>query len=158
MSATNRKHDAPSLRLVKPERGDGPPRFLFLNPYSDMACTKCPKCDAKMKVRKFPLVIHIKPEQLFILNETCRYCEGCSLLIARQSEVEELMAAAFEEGDLTIIGNEYLVIGTLPRAAWRAGQAQSKVPADVIEVTQLFENQWEFEVTGGWTLDPSHDS
>ena len=37
---------------------------FFLNPYEDMAFTKCPKCEAKTKVRKFPLVIHIEPTQL----------------------------------------------------------------------------------------------
>lgn len=34
---------------------------FFLNPYDDFAFTKCPKCDQKTAVRKFPLVIHIEP-------------------------------------------------------------------------------------------------
>jgi hypothetical protein len=93
---------------------------FFLNPHEDMAFTKCPKCEAKTRVRKFPLVIHIEPDQMFILNKQCRYCVGCDLIIARRSEIESLMAAAFESRDPAIIGNEYLVVGTLPREVWRA--------------------------------------
>ena len=37
--------------------------YFFLNPYEDYAFTKCPKCDEKTKVRKFPLAIHIDPGQ-----------------------------------------------------------------------------------------------
>lgn len=33
--------------------------YFFLNPYEDCAFTRCPKCNNKTKIRKFPLVIHI---------------------------------------------------------------------------------------------------
>jgi len=33
---------------------------FFLNPYTDAAFTKCPKCDGKTKVKKFPLLIFIE--------------------------------------------------------------------------------------------------
>ena len=119
-----------------------------------MACTKCPKCGAKSKVRKFPLVIHIEPDILFVLNNTCRYCTRCSLLIVRQSEIEPLMVGAFEEWNPSIIGNDYLIVGTLPRSVWIAGHKNAAHPADIIEQTHLFEDLWEFEVAGGWTLTP----
>ncbi len=64
---------------------------FFLNPYTDCAFTKCPKCDSKTKVRKFPLVISIKPQQLLILNKQCKYCP-CDLIIAKKQELESLMA------------------------------------------------------------------
>ena len=139
-------------RTLRPR--NAAPRRLFLNPYDDFAFTKCPKCDAKTKVRKFPLVIHIKPDSVCVLNKSCRLCEACLLLIVRQSDIEPLMVAAFEKRDPGIIGNDYLIIGTLPRALWRTGQAKSAHPADVLDQTNVFEDQWDFEVTGGWTLDP----
>ena len=57
--------------------------YFFLNPYQDIAFTKCPKCLAKTKVRKFPLVIHIEPHQLFLLNKSCRYCIACDVRVRR---------------------------------------------------------------------------
>ena len=31
--------------------------YFFLNPYADMAFTRCPKCEAKTKQRKLPLAV-----------------------------------------------------------------------------------------------------
>jgi len=86
---------------------------FFLNPYEEHAFTKCPRCHEKTKIRKFPLVIHIEPNQMFLLNKGCRYCPPCDLIIAKQTEIEPLMAAGFEERRPEIVGNEYLVVGTM---------------------------------------------
>ena len=59
---------------------------LFLNSYDEYAFTKCPKCDAITKIRKFPLAIHIKPNQLFPLNKSCKYCPGCDLNTSETSD------------------------------------------------------------------------
>lgn len=130
-------------------------RFL-LNPYPDMAFTKCPKCETKTRQRKLPLVIHIEPQQLFVLNKTCRYCERCDLLIARQADVESMMAGTFETRAPEIVGNKYQVIGTLDRADWKEG-VQSKVrAADMLDRVYVFQDVWDFEVTpGGWYLPSS---
>ena len=71
--------------------------YFFQNPYEDAAFTRCPKCDGKTKIRKFPLVIHIDPRQLLILNKKCRYCIKCDLIITRKSELEALMTPALEQ-------------------------------------------------------------
>ena len=92
---------------------------FFLNPYQDAAFTRCPKCLSKTRIRRFPLVIHIDPRQLFLLNKQCRYCTRCDLIIARKSEVESLMAAAFEQLNPQVIGNDYLVMGAAERSDWR---------------------------------------
>ena len=81
--------------------------YFFLNPYEDAAFTKCPKCDDKTKIRKFPLVIHIDPQQLLLLNKKCRYCVKCDLIIAKKTELESLMTACFEESKPEIRGNNY---------------------------------------------------
>ena len=65
--------------------------YFFLNPYDDCAFTKCPKCDSKTYLRKFPLVIHVEPEQLCILNKNCKYCTKCDLIITKKSEIEAVI-------------------------------------------------------------------
>lgn len=125
--------------------------YFFLNPYEDCAFTKCPKCDHKTKLRKFPLVIHIEPQQLFFLNKKCKYCTTCDLIIAKKSEVESLMSCKCEEVKPSIVGNEYFVFGTLSRSDW---QQHSKTPTDsgiAIDQVYVFKDVLNFEmVRGGW--------
>ena len=124
---------------------------FFLNPYPDCAFTKCPKCDVKTKIRKFPLVIHIEPQQLFILNKQCRYCEKCDLIIAKKQEIESLMATSFIQANPKIIGNDYLVMGTVDRKDWKLGNQNSLSPSEMLECIYVFQDVWDFEVIpAGW--------
>src|SRR5215813_4141782 len=94
--------------------GKQPPRYrFFLNPYQDVRFTKCPQCGGKTLQRKLPLVIHVDPMQPVSVNKTCRYCPRCDLLIAHQNEMEQFLAAFFSVQNPEVVGNEYLVIGTL---------------------------------------------
>jgi hypothetical protein len=127
--------------------------YFFLNPYKDCAFTKCPKCGGKTKIRKFPLAIHIEPQQLFCLNKTCRYCANCDLIITKKSEVESLMTAAFEGVDPSIIGNKYLVFGTLEKSDWRKYSKVSADSSEAIERVYVFKDVLNFEVVrAGWYL------
>ena len=122
---------------------------FFLNPHEDTAFTKCPKCESKTKVRKFPLVIHIEPRQMLVLNKQCRYCVACDLIITRRSEIESLMATVFESRDPATVGNEYLVVGTLPREVWRARDIGDMPPVDTLDRAHIFKAVWQFDLVGG---------
>ena len=50
---------------------------------------------------------------------TGRYCPGCDLLILHKDLLEDLMVRAAERKDPTIIGRDYLVLGTVERSYWR---------------------------------------
>lgn len=138
----------------KPRRQEPPKRHrFFLNPYEDCAFTKCPKCDRKTAVRKFPLVIHIEPGQFLVLNKQCKYCAYCDLVIVKQSSLEALMVVGVERHDPSVIGNKYLVIGTLSQQDWRARDI-FPTPKETLDRTKVFRDVWQFEVTGGWQLAP----
>jgi len=125
--------------------------YFFLNPYDDCAFTKCPKCDSKTKLRKFPLVIHIEPQQMLFLNKNCKYCLECDLIIVKKSEIEALLTAQFEKVNPSSIGNEYLVFGTLDRRDWKKYQNTPASPNEVIEQVYVFKDVLKFEVVqGGW--------
>ncbi len=107
--------------------------------------------ETKTKVRKFPLVIHIEPQQLFLLNKQCKYCPSCDLLIAKKQEIESLMAATFIQANPQIIGNNYLVIGTVDRKDWKEGDKNVLSPSSMIERIYVFKDVWNFEVIpAGW--------
>jgi hypothetical protein len=125
---------------------------FFLNPYSDCGFTKCPKCDSKTKIRKYPLVIHVEPKQLFLLNKKCKYCPSCDLIITKKQEIESFLALALPQ----LSSNDYLVIGTLERQDWVQGNKGSLSPPGIMERVYIFKDVWDFEVRpAGWY--PSDD-
>ena len=125
--------------------------YFFLNPHEDTAFTKCPKCDRKTFVRKFPLVIHIEPRQVFLLNKKCRYCTKCDLIITRKSEIEFMMATAFENKRPEIIGNDYLVMGTLDKSHWR-NRDNIGEDSEIIELMYVFKDALNFKPVPAWTM------
>ena len=77
--------------------------------------------------RKIPLLIHTDPLHLIALNYTCRYCQDCDLLIAHKHEIEHLLTDLFRQFDPEVIGNDYLILGTVEKEAWRKGSKQLMV-------------------------------
>lgn len=110
---------------TRPQLGKLPPKYtFFLNPYTDARFTRCPLCDGKTQAHKHPFFIHIFPTQPFILNMTGPYCPNCDLLILHKDKLETLLVQAMEQYDPSLIGNDYLVVGTLERKGWREAQKQ----------------------------------
>ena len=132
--------------------------YFFLNPYEDAAFTKCPKCENNTNIRKFPLVIHIDPQQLLLLNKKCRYCVKCDLIITKKSELESLMAASFKQYKPEIIGNNYLVMGVAERRDW-LGSKKGRMPqGETIERMLVFKDVLTFElVQAGWYREDEND-
>ncbi len=131
---------------------------FFLSPYEQYAFTRCPRCEGKTNIRKFPLAIHIEadPIQLFVLNKTCRYCTRCELIITKKSDVESLMAAAFEQRRPEIVGNEYFIFGVLERKDWQQSNKGKLSQVDVVERVIPFKEVLNFEIIpGGWYRDPN---
>jgi hypothetical protein len=114
-----------------------------------------------MKQRKLPLFIHVDPQTPVILNKTCRYCPACDLLLVHQDELETLLAAMFFRHDPSLIGNDYMVLGTVERAAWqplRAGSKESMEQpmgmAEMLEHLHDFKDHQTVRVQpGGWYPD-----
>ena len=103
-----------------------PPRYQFmLNPYPEQRISRCPLCEAKMGQKKIPLLIHVEPRHLIALNYTCRFCQSCELLVGHKLAIEHLLFEMFRLNRPEDIGNRYLIIGTLEKAAWRKGLTES---------------------------------
>jgi len=108
--------------------GKRPPLYQFiLNPFEDVRFTTCPECSQRTLLQKIPLVVHVDPHHPVVLNKHCRYCPDCDILIAHQDELEHQLTAAFEAYAPEVIGNDYLVMGTVDKAAWRK-QRKEPIP------------------------------
>jgi hypothetical protein len=93
-------------------------RFV-LNPLEEVRFSTCPECRLRTLLRKVPLLVHVDPIHPVLLNKRCRYCSDCDLLIVHQDELEPLLVMSFEEQQPEIIGNDYLVLGTVDKSIWR---------------------------------------
>lgn len=114
--------------------GKRPPRYRFLlNPFRDRRFAICPNCDQRTLLRKVPLVVHVDPINPVAINKSCRYCPTCDLLIAHQDEVERELAALFSRRTPKLVGNGYLVIGTLDRDVWKRGVAEPLAIQEMVE-------------------------
>ena len=132
--------------------GKQPPRYrFFLNPYQDVRFTKCPQCGSKTLQRKLPLEIHVDPMQPVSVNKTCRYCPRCDLLIAHQNEVEQFLAAFFSVHNPEVVGNEYLVIGTLDRPVWKRGTQHPLPVQEMLGALHDFKEYVTFKPMMGWS-------
>lgn len=119
--------------------GGLPPRYSFmLNPYPDERLWRCPLCEQKIGQRKLPLLIHVDPANLIALNYTCRYCRECDLLIAHKHEIEHLLTELFRQSDPAVVGNNYLIIGTVEKRVWREGLTQPKGIAEFLPYASDF--------------------
>lgn len=129
------------------------PQYGFImNPYPDFKVSKCPHCEAATGQRKVPLLIHIKPTHFVALNCTCRYCRRCDLLIAHKHQIEHLLHVLFSRMDPQAIGNEYLVLGTVEKGAWREGVERPVSPAETLQHVHDFKTYYlELRMTqAGW--------
>lgn len=134
--------------MKQKQLGQLPPQYdFFLNPYADLRFTRCPKCRAKIGQRKLPLVIWVDPHYPVSLNYTCRYCKNCDLLIAHRNEIENLLVQIFQQSNPQLIGNDYTVLGTMEKTAWKQGIQRpmefQDMPAHLHEFNQVLK----FELT-----------
>ena len=98
------------------------PRYSFiLNPYSDQRLSRCPQCEKLTHLRKFALLINVDDWGPMVLGKTCRYCTPCELIMAHQDELESELAYSFASLAPEVIGNEYIVLGTVDKKLWKQG-------------------------------------
>ena len=137
-----------------PKFGKRSRRYVFfLNPYTDARFTSCPKCGRKTRQKKLPLAIHVDKGGLIALNKTCRHCPGCELLIAHQDEIESNLASLFDTLAPEVIGNDYLVVGTLDRPNWKRGVLGQTTLEQTIGSLLDFKDMVRFELSRGWVRD-----
>jgi hypothetical protein len=139
----------------KPRLGKLPPLYNFiLNPHAETRVSTCPGCERRMRQRKVPLFIHVDPMHPVVINYTCRYCPDCDLLVAHQDEIEQLLAGLFAQHKPEAIGNDYLVMGTVERAAWRESQRRQMAPLEMLEQLHDFKEVLSLEYRpAGWYRD-----
>ena len=139
-----------ALAPATPQRlGKAEPRYRFLlNPFRDRRFAVCPDCERRTLLRKVPLIIHVDPLNPVAVHKSCRYCPACNLLIAHQDEIEQHLAALFSQRAPELVGNNYLVLGTLDRDIWKRGAAAPLAIQEMVEHLHDFVEVLELRRTG----------
>jgi hypothetical protein len=129
-----------------------PPKYNFsLNPYPELRFSKCPDCQNKTGQRTLPLLIHVEPKDFIALNYTNRYCAHCDMLIGHKHEIEHHLTEVFLGINPEIIGNSYLVFGTVVKKAWRENIKQPKPPNEMLQYVHDFQSYQKLRMTmAGW--------
>ncbi len=132
--------------------GKLPPRYQFaLNSQADYRASACPNCGRLTYRRKFALLIHVDPHYPIAMGFTCRYCPRCELIIAHQDELEAQLTALFQERNPSVVGNDYLVLGTVELKAWKESLSRPKSIAEILEYAADFKEYATIEhFPGGW--------
>jgi len=86
------------------------------------------------------------------LGKTCRYCTPCELIIAHQDELEAQLAYSFRTIAPAVVGNKYLVLGTVDKQIWQRGlQGRGPQLEEVLKRTADFKQVLDLKVEpGGW--------
>jgi len=131
--------------------GKLPPRYSFiLNPYDNVRLSKCPRCQKPTHMRKFALLIHVEGWGLLALGKTCRYCTPCELIIAHQDELEDELVGVLERHAPEVIGNPYVVGGTVEKRHWEKWLGNKGEPLKkALEHFVQFKEILEFKIEGG---------
>jgi len=127
-----------------------PPKYSFaLNPHADWRATSCPRCKAKTRLRKIPLVIHVEGVGLLILRKACRFCLSCETVIAHQAEIESALKASAGQAAASI--PDYLVLGTVGPRVWRQGLSGDMGINELVRNMADFKTYLQIDYTpGGW--------
>jgi hypothetical protein len=86
------------------------------------------------------------------LGKTGRYCTRCELIIAHQDELEAELAYSFRTIAPQVVGNKYLVLGTVDKRTWQRGLQGSGPQLDeVLKHTADFKTVLDLQVEPrGW--------
>jgi hypothetical protein len=137
--------------MAKTRSGKLPPRYSFiLNSYKDFRLSKCPLCQQLTHMRKFALLIHIDQAGLMALGKTCGYCTPCELIIAHQDELEDELVHIFESRAPDVIGNPYLVLGTVDKKWWKESLDRGGDPiTEALDHVADFKRVLDLKIEGG---------
>lgn len=91
------------------------------------------------------------------LGKTCKFCARCQLIMAHRDELEHELTIAFEKQDPAVIGNEYMVFGTVDKKVWKKGlEGEGVEMGSMLDHVADFEREFDLHFDpGGWY--PSDD-
>jgi hypothetical protein len=133
--------------------GKLPPRYsLLLNSHAEVRLSKCPKCQKVTHLRKFALFVYIDKWVPMALGKTCRYCSRREMVMVQRAELEAELARGVSQRAPQVIGNDYLVVGTMEKKIWREGlEGEAKPLAGMLKHVADFKHQYELDYKpGGW--------
>ncbi len=139
--------------MRKTQIGKLKPRFSFiLNSHSDVRVSRCPMCEKLTHPRKFAFLVHVEEWGPMVQGKTAKFCSACELIVVHQDELEAELVHSFEKLDPELIGNPYLVLGTVETKTWKRGlKGDPGTLEEILQQTADFDRVLTLQVDpGGW--------
>ena len=138
--------------ITRNRLGELEPKYNFsLNPYPELRFSRCPDCGAKTGQRKLPLIVHVEPKNLILLNYTNRYCKKCDMLIGHKQEIEHHLTETFLKIKPDVVGRNYLVFGTVEKKVWSENIDHAKTTREILKHAHDFISYQDLRMSmAGW--------
>lgn len=131
-----------------------PRHYFWLNPYREMAFTRCPKCERKTRVRKKRLAIDVLNKTLLLANVINKYCPKCDLIITSQEKIENMLNQLTFSDKRSIRQDDYFIFGTIERTNYNKCMNQGAYQSDGIKLVNPFIDKLHFKIRpAGWYKD-----
>ena len=131
-----------------------PRHYFWLNPYREMAFTRCPKCEGKTKIRKKRLVIDVLNKTLLLANVTIKYCPECDLITINKDKIENILSQLTFFDERSIRPDDYFIFGTIERTDYNKYLNQGSYSSDCIKLVNPFIDKLLFKIRpAGWYKD-----
>jgi len=131
-----------------------PRHYFWLNPYREMAFTRCPKCERKTKVRKKRLAIDVLNKTLLLANVTNKYCPECDLIIINKDKIENMLSQLTCFDKRSIRPDDYFIFGTIGKTNYNKCMNQGSYASDCIKLVNPFIDKLHFKIRpAGWYKD-----
>jgi len=133
--------------------------YFYLNPHDQYAWTKCPKCDAKTKLRKICLMIHYEDKPLIFhrllsVRMDCKFCTEFELIIKKKSEIESVLQKMIESWKMKFSPKNYIVFGTIDMNDWKQNVKTPLLSKETLDKTSAFIDIVDFTIRpAGWYFD-----
>ena len=128
-----------------------PRHYFWLNPYREMAFTRCPKCERKTMVRKKRFAIDVLNKTILLANVTNKYCTGCDLIITGREKIEKILGQLTYFDNKTIQPDDYFIFGTIEKTNYNKSMKQGLYSSDCIKLVNPFIDKLHFKIrSAGW--------
>lgn len=85
-------------------------------------------------------------------GKTCNYCAKCKYIVAHKHELEAELVYTFTPMRPDVIGNDYVVLGTIDRKHWKRGIEGSVSKDKVLDYAA------DFKRVGNLVIEPARCS
>lgn len=119
---------------------------FFLNEFTDIRFSICTNCKKRTFLRKIPLVVHLDPHYLHVINMSCKLCENCKILVINKDKIVPLIKLCMDSRKVTLEPDfKFVIMGHLDKKMWRICSKTQLEPCETLNAMYKFKQELKLE-------------